>query len=349
MKVSYCQFCKKFTICQGEEAPCKPYTLYKLIGRIIALKNYLKRIVSKNKVEIEVTEYAMSQYLKYFEWYKESEWNLLKKRPQMTSKGCCLQVDKVTKDGEELKVCDKLCIAGDLLTSVKFLKTLPTWQRTAKFEQLLSLFDYLHHTIGNCLPLPEGCNKGGHIGTDNYGYKINLYKDYFENNSMVEGDEQWQEVEKRIEKNQTLGNIRNIEKRNKKLPNDEQYKPLVDYAVLRYWLKTQLKEKEWKDFIKDNYLTDFVWHNGEPLCFINGLNKITTQSAEDVEKALVQAIILIVKRGYRIVNKKTGKLSSYDLEEIKNDFEEFLKEQELSSVNLFSNYNVAELINNNHR
>ncbi len=158
-------------------------------------------------------------------------------------------------------------------------------------------FDVVYHTFGNFIPIPEGANflpgrQGAKGNVDHFGYKLNFIKSLFDEQGKVIDEEEIYQIQKRIAIGFGLGcSARKsaIEKKNKEY--GLRLKPLKNNVQLKYWIYFEWKKqnKKWIDFVKANYLQDFVDVTSKdwlPLSFDN-------LDADKIVK-------LIIKRGYRI-------------------------------------------------
>lgn len=244
--------------------------------------DFLKVLHQEHKEEFEVTSEAINLYSKHFSIYsKEKGWEpkpYSLHRNQMSSSGCWLQNSKE-------KTID---IAGDILTSVSAFSGLEKI-----CPELHTLFERVYHTIGNCIPWPEGGNLGGRPwknggSPDNYYRKLKICQDLM-NKSFEPYDTKC--VRCKIDNQKTLGGM--------------------CYSSIQYWIDEIWKEKTWEDFVRINYLQDMVDENLNPRPF--GLEgKIINQ--ENLKEVYLDNIKMIICRGYRITHN--GDLDSDIIKEI---------------------------------
>ena len=243
---------------------------------ISVLENYgfLKILDKEGKEEYEVTNEAVSCYWnKYSIYSKENGWQketYKRKRNQSTSAGCWLHHSSN----------NTIDMAGDILTSVTAFKSLEN-----VCPDLFQLFERLYHTIGNCIPWPEGGNLGGRPwknggSPDNYWRKITAC--YKIMSKELKYDTAC--VKCKIENKKTLGRS--------------------GYSSIQYWLDEIWKDKKWEDFVAINYLQDMVDKNNEPIPFGLDGNKIDKNKLEENIK-------MIICRGYRITHK--GELNEKEI------------------------------------
>ena len=231
--------------------------------------DFLNVLRQERKEEFEVTAEAITYYSKYYTLYsKKNGWEehpYAVHRNQMSTSGCWLHNN----------TNNTIDIAGDILTSVKAFSGVEN-----DYPELFQLFERLYHTIGNCIPWPEGGNLGGSPwknggSPDNYFRKISACKEIMLH--KVEYDTTC--VSCKISRQKTLGGS--------------------GYSSIQYWIDEIWKNKTWEDFVKINYLMDMVDDNLEPIPF--GLNgeKIDKDTLKDI---YLRNIKMIICRGYRITH-----------------------------------------------
>ena len=168
-------------------------------------------------------------------------------------------------------------IAGDILTSAS------AFSGTENIEpELYKLFERVSHTIGNCIPWPEGGNLGGRPwktggSPDNFSRKLIACKEIFDKKRNYDT----KCVKCKILNGKTLG--RGVEK----------------YACIQYWLDLIWANKTWEDFIEINYLQDFVDEKYIPKSFVVGGDKIDLNNKKMIRDTYIQTIRNIISRCYR--------------------------------------------------
>lgn len=234
--------------------------------------DYLNILNQEHSEEFEVTADAINCYSRFFSIYSEEkgwEKNLYAShRNQMSSSGCWLH---------NSKKCT-IDIAGDILTSAKAFSGLEDIQ-----PDLFMLFKRLYHTIGNCIPWPEGGNLGGRPwetggSPDNYYRKIMACYKIMTKTSQYDTSC----VSCKISKKQTLGGL--------------------CYSSIQYWLDEIWKGNTWEDFVRINYLEDMVDENLIPIPFVVGGEKIDKDNSQLITDTYLQSIKMIICRGYRITH-----------------------------------------------
>ena len=240
--------------------------------------DFLNILRQEHTEEYEVTADAISCYSKYYTVYsKENDWQeqpYASHRNQMSTAGCWLHNNST----------NTIDISGDILTSVSAFSGLEN-----VYPDLFQLFERLYHTIGNCIPWPEGGNLGGRPwknggSPDNYYRKISACNEIML--QKVKYDTAC--VNCKIAKQKTLGGS--------------------GYSSIQYWIDEIWKDKTWEDFVKINYLDDMVDENLMPIPF--GLDgKIIDEKA--LKEIYLKNIKMIICRGYRITHK--GNLEETDI------------------------------------
>jgi len=244
---------------------------------------FLTEIKSVSNEHTEVSKVAMEYMKKKYE--KFSDYTLVdrKKTNQITMPGWAL-----------VKTEKSINVVGDVFINPKAFDS----------NTDISLLERLYHTTGNFVPIAEGANYGGSGGkSENYQHKLQKIKEYFDSENNFISKEEICNIEQRLNRKVPLGNVR------LKILKDNNMKPFSDSLQLRYWiLKEWIEEKKsWKDFIEENYFQDFVNGELEPLLF-------NSSSIND-------SLRLIIKRGYRIENKKTASDTIIDniIDRLKNE------------------------------
>jgi len=236
---------------------------------------YLRVLKQESREDFEVTYDAISCYSKHFSIYgTDKGWELKKyssRRRQVSTPGCWLHYT----NGETIDV------AGDILTSVKAFSGLEKIH-----PNLYKLFERICHTIGNCIPWPEGGNLGGRPwkkggSPDNYYRKLLTCKEIMENDVKKDDIDC---VRNKIVNKQLLGRLK--------------------YKSIRYWIGEIWKDKTWEEFVKINFLDDMVDENLMPIPF--GLSGKEIDE-ENLKLIYLNTIKMIISRGYRIINE--GKLN----------------------------------------
>ena len=208
-----------------------------------------------------------------------------------------------------------LDISADCMTS--FLGAYgPVLNYIEKDEEtihLIDLFRYIYHTIGNFIPLPEGCNAGT-WGNDNYSYKLNEIRILFQ--LLTKRKEEDVELNIVSDSNQkAFDEIKKaFDEKNKTVPSKGRVK-------VAYWIKSEWidKEKGWYDFYNELFFQDYVENNGKVKDFY-GNQRFVPKKCQDVNKiknSIRNTIDLIIKRGYRIKKLLKGPLEPNDIKEIK--------------------------------
>lgn len=179
-----------------------------------------------------------------------------------------------------------------------------------EIKNLLGVYRYVYHTVGNFMPVPEGCNAGTWgRQSDNFSYKlheIHILFNYFEgikcDSSQI-----------------TCANKNAIDQVN----NCGGAVPLGGRPRLAYWIKNDWVEKRkkgWKDYVDELYFQDYVKDGG--VINFYGNQRFISRRVSDInaiKKSIEDSIILIIKRGYRIKNQSNEK----DFDKI--DFREIFK------------------------
>ncbi len=225
----------------------------------------------ENGEEFEVTKEAIEYVKKKYPYYKE--YSVVNRR-QMTTKGWALSKNLI-------KVVDP-----NFLPSIDVVCDVITTGRSFETETDTHRLDIIYHTVGNFIPIPEGANYGGRSGKhEGYNYKLRKIKKYFDEDRPIISEAEIKNVENRLKSGYPLGSVRISKLQEKGL------EPFKDSVQLRYWIQKKWIEKgrKWEDYVKGNYLQDFVDGYYKPLEF----------DKHNVEKS----IELIIKRGYRIDNK----------------------------------------------
>lgn len=176
-------------------------------------------------------------------------------------------------------------------------------------EHLLGLYRYIYHTIGNFIPLPEGCNAQT-WGNDNYSYKLHEISILFK---LFEG----QKIKESVI---TKSNRKAFSTISKMLPLDKTI-PSGGREKVAYWIKKDWidQKKGWNDFYNELFFQDYVDDSGEVVSFYEGQRFISKKmkDTKGVKNSINNTVDLIIKRGYRIKNKiKSPQLCSKDLMEI---------------------------------
>lgn len=176
------------------------------------------------------------------------------------------------------------CIVGDVLTSNK------VWGDSKKrnnieIQKLLHTFEMIYHSTGNYIPIPE--IKGERTAQlsgrncDTFTHHLNVCKSAIEGN--LKNYHTWQTWAKEI------------------------WEPYVGCS--------EDKDSQWKKFVKEFYLLDFVDDKYAPKAFVYGregsdqVGIRKKDSDDDVVKTIRNMIELIIKRTYRIDN---GLKDTYD-------------------------------------
>lgn len=250
----------------------------------------------------EVTKEAMTFVHDYYDYYKRN-YKEPEKQSQMTSKGWSISRKEPYKDKE------KLCInvVADVFTTPK------AFSEDLENADGMALLKCIYHTVGNFIPIPEGANfrpgsQGEAGNSDHYEFKLNIIKEFFDEESYLITEDEIDQISERIDVGYSLGSARQN--------SLDKYglEPLTDYSQLRYWIQLEWKDgdKTWKDFVKENYLQDFVdgdlsdcSSDWKPLKF-DGENPLY----------LLDLCGRIIRRGYRISHK--GELDKAEINKIFN-------------------------------
>ncbi|EGV08838.1 conserved domain protein [Parvimonas sp. oral taxon 393 str. F0440] len=244
---------------------------------------YLKEIKSEKCEHTEVSEEIVNIYktkYDFLEKYKFNKYN--KKRNQMTTSGAWL-----SKNNEDEKY--SIDIVGDVLTTVSVFKFIDE-NSDLESIRLFKIFKDIYHTVGNYLPIGEGGNLGGKVGTDNFSRKLYLIKQIF-NNEKKDGDSlKDDKIREKIEHGKSLRSSK---------------------SNLHYWIKTEWidKNKNWDDFIVENYLNEMVDENKRPIYW--GKNEfnwdLKNLKPNELNIIIAYCIRMIIYRGYRVCYKCKSK------------------------------------------
>lgn len=245
--------------------------------------DFLNILEQKRNEHFEVTYDAINYYSQYFSIYSEENgwekqtWK--RQRNQMSSSGCWLQ---------KMSGKPTIDIVGDILTSVSAFNGLEK-----NCLELHALFVRVYHTIGNCIPWPEGGNLGGKPwkkggSPDNYYRKLMICYNLM-NQENKEHDTEC--VRHRIENKKTLGGL--------------------CFSSIQYWIDEIWKDKTWEDFVKINHLHDMVDENLHPIKFGLCGERVEQEKVKDI---YLENIRMIICRGYRITHG--GNLDSKIIKEI---------------------------------
>lgn len=227
---------------------------------------FLREIISNGKEHTEVTKETIEYMLEKYSLFSDYIIVNRKDTNQISCPGWAL-----SRGGKNINV------VGDVFINPK------------AFDSAVNtkLLERVYHTIGNFVPIAEGSNYGGGAGkSENYQHKLTKIKEYFDCKSDFISKDEIENIEGRLDKKISLGNVR------RNILVAYEMKPFTDSLQLRYWILKEWieKKKDWKNFIEDLILQDFVDDKLNPLVF-------NSASIEDSVK-------LIIKRGYRIHNMK---------------------------------------------
>lgn len=260
---------------------------------------YLKEIISKKGEHTEVSEEIVNIYKTKYDFLKKYTFNKYsKKRKQMTSSGAWL-----SKNNEDEKY--SIDIVGDVLTTVSVFKFINE-KSDLESIRLFKIFKDIYHTVGNYLPMGEGGNLGGYPGTDNFSRKLYLIKQVFDNeiekdlSKQDDDSSKDNEIRKKIEDGKSLGSSK---------------------SNLHYWIKTEWidKNKNWDDFIDENYLNEMVDENKRPIYW--GKNEynwnLKNLNPNELNRIIAYCIKMIIYRGYRVCYKSKSKKID-NVEELKD-------------------------------
>lgn len=244
--------------------------------------------------EYEVTKEAMTFVHDYYDYYKrnykepERRYDKDREKNQSSAKGWSISRKEPYKGKGKEKLC--INVVADVFTTPN------VFSPDLKDADGMVLLKCIYHTVGNFIPIPEGANfKPGQRGeagnSDHYEFKLNKIKELFDKESDLINKDEIDQISKRIKIGYSLGSARQNSLDKYGLER------LTDDAQLRYWIQLEWKGggKTWKDFVKENYLQDFV--DGDPsdckpLKF-DGENPLY----------LLDLCERIIRRGYRISHK----------------------------------------------
>ena len=240
------------------------------------------------RTHYEVTDYSIESIRRKYPIYQKNRNYIFVKcgehRRQMSTSGAYLKNRK--KDGID--------IVADIMTSCGFPPSVKENQ-----EEAFEVYQRIYHTIGNILPVCEGINFqwGGPAGTnDNCWKKLTKLKEHFVTIDYNKGSSNWEIIEnvkQKIKYNKLLGK-----------PNNKN-----DLECLKYWIyydfleeimekynndpeeRKKKREEKWEEFVKQNYLQDFVDKFKPIQPFTDGQIDINILNK------------MIIKRGYRIWNQ----------------------------------------------
>lgn len=249
-----------------------------------SIKNCLIPIMTADKIHNEVCKDAMILYLKNYEIYNKG-WEFSDNRlPQCMSVGGCLRRSNADKMS--------VSISADILTGKNVFKYRHTDKR---IQELFEIFKNVYYSQGNMLPVTEGGNFGG-VNCDSFTRTLNICKEAFMANNKNYVDF----IAEKLESGRPIGRFH--------------------YESIHYWIKKEWLDlnKEWEDFVKENYLIDMVDETYSPYSFVVGRKNgeqtgIRKSDSVIVEcQTLERTIKLIIQRSYRIENKKKGKLEAWE-------------------------------------
>lgn len=246
-----------------------------------------EKSLGNKKVHYEVTDYSIESIRRKYPIYRKNKDYIFVKlsehRRQMSTPGAYL---KNRKGGID--------IVADIITSCQFQPSVKKNQGEA-FE----VYQRIYHTIGNILPVCEGINVpwgGPAYKNDNCWTKMTILKDHFVTIDYKKDGSNWETIEdvkRKIENNELLGSRSHI----------------VNYGCLKYWIyydfleeimekynndpeeRKKKREEKWEEFVKQNYLQDFVDKFKPIQPFTDGQIDINILNK------------MIIKRGYRIWNQ----------------------------------------------
>ena len=236
--------------------------------------DFLDNAVSLIGEDHDVSQLAVESYKTYPPYNSWVLHNVSPHRRQVTSKGAWLSSSKD----------NTIDVAGDTLTSVTAFEGFKDVE-----PQLYGLFKRSYHTIGNFIPWAEGGNLGGRSNkfgctADHFYKKLIVCKDIFDGKVSYDTVS----VKKRIIDGKMLG------------------RGIACYSCIQYWIDEVWinNGKDWSDFITDNYLQDMTDDDLDPIPFIVGDDAGTMLTdRSQVKTSLIQAIKMIIKRGYRITHR----------------------------------------------
>ena len=274
--------------------------------RVSILKVYEPEYLTE---EYEVTKEAMTFVHDYYDYYKqnykepERRYDSDREKNQSSAKGWSISRKEPYKDKE------KPCInfVADVFTTPK------AFSEDLKNADGMALLKCIYHTVGNFIPIPEGANfrpgsQGEAGNSDHYEFKLNIIKEFFDEESYLITEDEIDQILKRIDVGYSLSSSvwpSSLEK--------NKLKKLINFFQLRYWIQLEWKDgdKTWKDFVEENYLQDFVDSGSsdsddwKPLKF-DGENPLY----------LLDLCVRIIRRGYRISHK--GNLDKAEINKIFN-------------------------------
>lgn len=267
---------------------------------------FLKVYEPEGEEHYEVTKEAMTFVHNYYNYYKQN-YKEPEERSQMTTAGWSISRKEPYKDKAPYKGKEKPCInvVADVFTTPN------AFSKDLKNADGMALLKYIYHTVGNFIPIPEGANfrpgKQGKKGnSDHYEFKLNKIKEFFDKKSyLITEEDEIDQISKRIDVGYSLGSARQN--------SLDKYglEPLIDDFQLRYWIQLEWKDgdKTWEDFVKENYLQDFVDSDSsdsddwKPLKFDG-----------EIPLYLLDLCARIIRRGYRISHK--GKLDKAEINKL---------------------------------
>ena len=255
------------------------------------------------KVHYEVTDYSINIIQKYYPLYNnENKYELVKccpRRRQMSTSGAYL----MNREGG-------IDIVADIITTYDFIADAVDEQQKEDNE----VNCLIYHTIGNILPVCEGINtRWG--GADCYWVKLKVLKRHLEEKNYSEYKDILDNVDERIKCGGFLGT------------------KISDQGCLKYWINKDLSGMEWEEFVKQNYLQDFVKYEDDQLVPIELKTMLCECGPEDKRRVrridaseIDKLNRMIIKRGYRIWHG--GKtIDDDEVENIIKGIKEYLKKE----------------------
>ena len=254
-----------------------------------------------DRVHYEVMDYSIDIIQKYYQLYtNEDKYKLVKccpRRRQMSTPGAYLMNQE-----------DGIDIVADIITTYDFIADADNEQQKEDKE----VNRLIYHTIGNILPVCEGINtRWG--GSDCCWVKLEVLKEHLKEKNFEKYKNIVNSVDDKIKRGVPLGTR------------------ISDKGCLKYWICHDLSVMKWEEFVKQNYLQDFVDNQNDQLDPIQLNTLLYRRKPKDRRR--VRGIApseidklnrMIIKRGYRILNKGEP-IDDAKVDKIINDIKENLK------------------------
>lgn len=242
--------------------------------------------------EYEVTDYSIRILQKKYNYLSSYTWHEYKRyRNQMTSSGAWLE----PKRGSEKQVD----VVGDILTSLKLLKD------TKIDKEIERKYCAVYHAIGNIIPIPEGANYGGGLGSDNYFYKLSYIKDLFkrkDSGKEIVFKEEENSVKSRLNKGIALG------ARSREV-DGVVFSAFTNKLMLRYWLMKESDIENWKAYVDSNFLLGNFVNDDYSIREFN-FRKIDDNCINDLIKTIIKRSLQILGEDFSedIIEKRYNEL-----------------------------------------